>query len=119
MKRALLATMFVLASAALAYGQAGDEPKTSNRVVVDRVELQPSQLTGYNLRVYLSALTLQGTQLDLTDGPLSGKYTATSLLDNSKINALQANVSGGFAAYKPVTEIPPYGVIIIQLTPTK
>lgn len=65
MKRALLATMFVLASTALAYGQAGDEGKTSNRVVVDRVELQPSALTGYELRVFLSALSLNGQQLDL------------------------------------------------------
>ncbi len=67
MKRALLATMFVLASTALAYGQAADESKTSNRVVVDRVELQPSQLTGYNLRVYLSALSLNGQQVDLSE----------------------------------------------------
>lgn len=67
MKRALLATMFVLASTVLAYGQAGDESKTSNRVVVDRVELQPSQLTGWNLRVFVSAETLQGNPLDLTD----------------------------------------------------
>lgn len=68
MKRALLATMFVLASAALAYGQSEDEPaKVSYRVVVDRVELQPSQLTGYDLRVYVSALALQGQLLDLTD----------------------------------------------------
>jgi hypothetical protein len=67
MKRALLATMFVLASAALAYGQDADESKTSNRVVVDRVDLQPSPLTGYNLRVYLSALSLNGQQLDLSE----------------------------------------------------
>jgi hypothetical protein len=66
MKRALLATMFVLASAALAYGQAGDDSKTSNRVVIDRVALEPSALTGYNLRIYLSALSLNGQQLDLT-----------------------------------------------------
>ena len=66
MKRALLATMFVLASTALAYGQSADESKTSNRVVVDRVELQPSPLTGYNLRVYVSALSLNGQQVDLT-----------------------------------------------------
>jgi hypothetical protein len=65
MKRALLATMFVLASTALVYGQAADEGKTSNRVVVDRVELQPSALTGYELRVFLSALSLNGQQLDL------------------------------------------------------
>lgn len=78
MKRALLATMFVLASASLAYGQAGDESKTSNRAVVDRVELQPSQLTGYNLRVYLSALSLQGQQLDLTNSKDIKLYVGAS-----------------------------------------
>jgi Glycosidases len=58
-------------------------------------------------------------QLDLTTGPLSGKYTATSLLDNSRVNAVQANDYGGFTAYKPLVEIPKYGVIVIQLTPQK
>jgi alpha-amylase len=56
------------------------------------------------------------TQLSLQGSPLSGNYTATSLLDNSMIKALQANAAGGFDAYTPLAEIPPYGVIVIQLT---
>jgi len=55
-------------------------------------------------------------QLKLGVGPLSGSYVADSLLDNSTINSLQSNAKGGFDAYTPLSEIPPYGVIVIQLT---
>ncbi len=37
------------------------------RAVVDRVDLEPSSLGGNRLRIYLSALTVQGQLLDLTD----------------------------------------------------
>ena len=55
-------------------------------------------------------------QLKLGVGPLSGSYVADSLLENSTINSLQSNAKGGFDAYTPLSEIPPYGVIVIQLT---
>jgi alpha-amylase len=55
-------------------------------------------------------------QLNLSTGMLSGNYDAASLLDDSTINPLQANDKGGFDAYAPLAEIPPYGVIVIQLT---
>ncbi|HSN28147.1 MAG TPA: FHA domain-containing protein [Kofleriaceae bacterium] len=42
-----------------------DATRPSYRAVVDRVELEPSSLTGMRLRVYLSALSLQGQQLPL------------------------------------------------------
>jgi alpha-amylase len=58
-------------------------------------------------------------QLELTVGPLSGNYEAVSLLDNSTVASLQSNAKGGFDAYTPLPEIPPYGVIVIQLTPKK
>jgi len=54
--------------------------------------------------------------LELSLGPLSGQYNATSLLDNATINSLTANDKGGFDAYTPLQEIPPYSVIVIQLT---
>ena len=54
-------------------------------------------------------------QLEVSQGMLAGNYSAVSLLDNSTINPLQANDSGGFDAYIPLAEIPPYGVIVIQL----
>jgi glycosidase len=58
-------------------------------------------------------------QLELGRGPLSGAYAATSLLDDSTLSVLQANANGGFDAYTPLTEIPPYQVMVIQLTPQK
>lgn len=64
MKRFVLVALLVLAGTAYA----GDEEHSqSYRAVVDRVDLEPSSLTGYRLRVYLSALALQGQVLDLTD----------------------------------------------------
>ncbi len=54
--------------------------------------------------------------LDLEKGPLSGNYTAKSLLDDVAISPLQANKTGGFNAYTPLPEIPPYGTLIAQLT---
>ena len=54
--------------------------------------------------------------LNLSIGPLSGQYTAASLLDDSAINSLQANDNGGFDDYIPLPELPPYSIFIIQLT---
>jgi hypothetical protein len=63
-KRLILVVLLVLAGTA----SAQEEPaKVSYRAVVDRVDLEPSTLSGYRLRVYLSALALQGQLLDLTD----------------------------------------------------
>jgi hypothetical protein len=42
-----------------------DATRPSYRVVVDRVDLEPASITGLRLRVYLSALSLQGQLLDL------------------------------------------------------
>jgi hypothetical protein len=64
MKRAVLAMMLVFASVAHADEGAA---KVSYRAVVDRVDLEPSLLSGYRLRIYLSALSLQGGRLDLTE----------------------------------------------------
>jgi len=54
--------------------------------------------------------------IDLSTGPLSGSYEAVSLLDDSTVSPLQANDAGGFDDYVPMQEIPPYSVIILQLT---
>jgi len=63
---ALLALTFIWCSFARAQG--ADEPtKPSYRIVVDRVEHAPSVLGGTRLAVYLSALTLQGGRLDLSE----------------------------------------------------
>ncbi|MFT3895251.1 MAG: alpha-amylase family glycosyl hydrolase [Anaerolineales bacterium] len=55
--------------------------------------------------------------LDLSLGPLSGQYNGTSLLSpTTTIDPLTANAKGGFDAYNPLNELPPYSVTIIQLT---
>jgi glycosidase len=66
--------------------------------------------------INLDNQSVTDTQLELAAGPLSGTYEATSLLDKSTIAALKANAKGGFDAYTPLPEIPPYGVMVIQLT---
>jgi alpha-amylase len=58
---------------------------------------------------------VSGYDLSLGAGPLSGKYNATSLLENSTISALSANDKGGFDKYVPLEQIPPYSVIVVQL----
>jgi hypothetical protein len=64
--RVLLVALVVLATITTrARGE--DEQHPSYRVVVDRVELEPSTLTGARLRVYLSALSIEGQRLDLTE----------------------------------------------------
>ena len=60
---------------------------------------------------------VSGYDLELSLGPLSGQYNAASLLDNSTINPLTSNAKGGFNAYNPLNELPPYSVTVIQLTP--
>lgn len=65
MKKLVLVVLLVLAGTA--FGNDDEHAKLSYRAVVDRVDLEPATLTGYRLRVYLSALALQGQLLDLTD----------------------------------------------------
>ena len=59
---------------------------------------------------------VSGYSIDLSTGPLSGNYETVSLLDDSTVSPLQANGAGGFDDYVPLEEIPPYSVIILQLT---
>ena len=40
---------------------------TGNRAIIDQVQLEPSVLTGHRLRLTISALSLQGQRLDLTE----------------------------------------------------
>jgi alpha-amylase len=53
--------------------------------------------------------------IDLGVGPLAGSYNVLSLLDDSSFGPLQANDSGGFDAYVPLEEIPPYSVSVLKL----
>lgn len=57
----------LLVATSVAYAQPTEDAHPSYRVTVDRVDLEPASVTGYRLRVYLSALSLQGQLLDLGD----------------------------------------------------
>jgi alpha-amylase len=90
------------------------------------VESNSSRLLGYLraskgetllILINLDDAPITDYDIDLSTGPLSGNYNAASLLDDSTIDAIQANDSGGFEAYTPLAEIAPYQVIVIQLTP--
>lgn len=56
------------------------EPSAGYRLTVDRVDLEPASITGYRLRLYVSALSLQGQLLDLSDADAKGikLYVGTS-----------------------------------------
>jgi hypothetical protein len=72
--RALLVALLLITASA----RADEEQKPSYRAVVDRVELEPASITGYRLRVFLSALALDGQQLDLTDPKSIRLYVGTA-----------------------------------------
>lgn len=68
MKRALVAICLVLLGTVAMPVRADDEATHQSYFsVVDRVDVEPSSLTGYRLRVYLTAHALGGQLLDLTD----------------------------------------------------
>jgi hypothetical protein len=75
-KQLLLVALLVLATTA--YAGEDEHGKLSYRAVVDRVDVEPASLTGYRLRVYLSALALQGQLLDLTDPKSIKLYLGSS-----------------------------------------
>jgi hypothetical protein len=75
----------------------------SYRSVIDRVDLEPSTLGGYRLRISLSALSLQGQLLDISD-----RKTVKTMVGSTKLDAPYA--LGTYAATNSDTAI----VIVIQ-----
>lgn len=67
------------------------EASSTYRAVIDRVDLEPASVGGYRLRVYVSALSVEGQVLDLTE-PKSIKLTA------SKTEIRAPYALGNFAA---------------------
>lgn len=68
MKRAAVAMLGVLLALRAAHADDGaPAAKPSYRVVVDRVDHEPASITGTRLEITMSALTLQGQLIDLTD----------------------------------------------------
>ncbi|CAN5379877.1 hypothetical protein BH11MYX1_BH11MYX1_31920 [soil metagenome] len=61
-----------------AQAQPADDVKSSYRVSLDRVDYEPASITGTRVRVYLSATSLQGQILDLTDPKQIRLFVGTS-----------------------------------------
>lgn len=67
MTRLVVTLLVLLGSLAPARADDGEGARHTYRAVVDRVDLEPAALTGMRLRVYLTAVALEGKLLDLTD----------------------------------------------------
>jgi hypothetical protein len=65
---------------ATAFADDTGDQKPGYRAVVDRVELEPASIGGLRLRVYLSALAIDGQMLDLTDPKAIRVYAGPSEL---------------------------------------
>lgn len=80
MRRALV--LALLAATLVVGTRAGAQPaadvKSSYRVSLDRVDYEPASVTGTRLRVYVSAMSLQGQILDLTDPKQVRLYVGNS-----------------------------------------
>jgi hypothetical protein len=76
----LVAWIALVAAIGSAAAQGSDDESKGHtyRAVVDRVDLEPASLTGMRLRVYLSAVALQGQLLDLTDPKTIKLYLGSS-----------------------------------------
>ena len=99
--------------AALQIGKTYVADSKSNKIVS---YLRVSKDETLLIIINIDDTSVSGYDLDISVGPLSGQYNATSLLDNATINPLTANAKGGFDGYIPLNELPPYSVTIIQLT---
>ncbi len=79
--RALAVALLVLCASLTraAYAQDADT-RSTYRAVVDRVEYEPGTLTGMRLRIYLSALTLGGQLLPLSESKEIKTYLGSSEL---------------------------------------
>ena len=99
---------------ALQTGQTFVTDTSSNKLVS---YLRASEEETLLVLINIDDVPVTDYELSLSTAGLSGNYSATSLLDDSSIESLQANASGGFDAYTPLSEIPPYAVLVIQLTP--
>ena len=81
MRRAALAMLGLLIALGRAPARADDAPpKPSYRLIVDRVDHEPAAITGTRLRIELTALTLQGQLIDLTDPKTIKTYLGASEL---------------------------------------
>jgi len=83
-----------------------------------------AQLRVSKNEVVLVVVNLSGEEvsefaLTLASGPLSGIYGAASMLGKGGPSNPVVNAQGGFDDYKPVSSLPAFGSLIIQLQPQK
>jgi glycosidase len=83
-----------------------------------------AQLRVSKNEVVLVVVNLSGEEvsefaLTLASGPLSGIYVAASMLGKGRPSNPVVNAQGGFDDYKPVSSLPAFGSLIIQLQPQK
>jgi hypothetical protein len=102
MKRAAVAMLGVLLALRAAHA---DDAKPSYRVVVDRVDHEPASVGGTRLEITMSALTLQGQLIDLTD-----PKTIKTFLGSRELKAPYA--LGTFAGTKDAIAM----VVVVQST---
>lgn len=103
------------AHSALRVGDTYVAQSTSNRILS---YLRASEDEIILIVINLDDVTISDHSLNILTRSLSGHYDAESMLDDTIINPLTANANGGFDAYSPLTDIPPFGIYIIQLNPT-
>jgi glycosidase len=99
--------------AALRIGKTYVADSNSNKLVA---YLRASQDETLLIIINIDDAPVSNYDFELSLGPLAGQYNATSLLDSATIDPLTANAKGGFDAYVPLNELPPYSITVIQLT---
>jgi hypothetical protein len=101
----VLALIALVALPGRAFANEEGDVRPSYRIVVDRIEHEPASITGSRLAIFVSALTLQGQQLDLTE-----PNTIKTLVGASELKAPFA--IGNFAATKEQVAM----VVVVQAT---
>ncbi|MFN0247850.1 MAG: FHA domain-containing protein [Kofleriaceae bacterium] len=81
MKWIVLAWIALVAVSARAFAD-DENVKPSYRIVIDRIDHEPASITGSRLAIFVSALTLQGQQLDLHE-----PNTIKTLVGSSELRA--------------------------------
>ena len=104
MKWIVLALIALAALPSRAFAE-DETVKPTYRIVVDRIVHEPATITGSRLAVFVSALTLQGQQIDLTE-----PNTIKTMVGGSELRAPFA--IGNFAATKDLVAM----VVVVQAT---
>jgi len=78
--------------------------------------LRASQGNKVLVIINLSNTTISDYSLSIKSTTLpAGEYKPTAIMGSGTLASLSANQDGGFSAYRPLAELPPYATIILQL----